>query len=338
MVRIIVLYIFIFLSSLIYGQGDSQKTSLVGDDYSQWLSESISKLSSQLNLVPLVVVQEATHYRIWFEGQVIDLMQDHDQYTGSLTNFANASSYMKNKEVKSHSTYEELSTTHVKQIFGLLQDIENIDSESNWYSSQWDIDKVNLLCIVEQSIGGKYIFKEYWIPKKVKTNQTEIIQLMSFADSCSDLLGLNKKFDTFFEKLPVGCYVTSVHSFRCKNDEKSEKANKWLLSKQPTDSMLYYLNEQDWGFMATTNDWILYINVIVNFNKHGKINKVNYKIQSGKIYQDDIYSRSIKHLKKQIKKSLINLDFSLFEPTDRYMFNFSLTLHSSKNKIKWSSS
>ena len=338
MFRIFILNIVLVLSSLVYGQGDSRKTLPVGDDYSQWLSESISKLSSQLNLVPLNDVLKASHYRIWFEGQVIDLVKDMDnQYTGSLTNFANAASYMKNKEVKSHSTSEEITTAHVKQLFTLLQDIEKIDSENIWHLSQWDIDEVSLLGIVEHSIGGKYVFKEYWIPKKVKTNQTEILQLQQFASSCSDILGLSKKFDAFYEKLPNGCYVTSVHTFRCKNDEKSERANRWLLSKQPTDSMLYYLNEQDWGFMETTNDWVLYNHIIVFFNKKGKIKKVKYEIQSGRIYQDDMYSRSIKHLKKQIKKSLNKLDFSLFDPPDSYILNVSLTFHRSKKELTWSS-
>jgi len=215
MFRILALNIVLVLSSLVYGQGDSQKTSPVDDDYSQWLSESISKLSSQLNLVPLNDVQKATHYRIWFEGQVIDLVKDMDnQYTGSLTNFANASSYLKNTEVKSHSTSEEITAVHVKQLVDVLKDIEDVDSDNIWHTSQWDIDKVNLLFIVEQVVNDKYVFNEYWIPKIVKANQNEILQFQHFASSCSDILGLSKKFDTFFEKLPTGCYVTSVHTFR----------------------------------------------------------------------------------------------------------------------------
>ena len=337
MFRILVLNILLVLSSLVYGQGDSQKTLPVNDDYSQWLSESISKLSAQLNLVQLNDVQHGLNYRIWFEGQVIDLVKDKDsQYSGSLTNFANTSSFMKNKEVKSQSTYEEISTTQVKQLFDLLQDLEKIDSGNSWHTSQWDIDQVKLLCIVEQVVNDKYIYNEYWIPKKEETNQPEILQLKRFAESCSDLLDLSEKFDSFFEELPNGCYVTSVHTFRCKSDERSDKVNRWLLSEQPIDSMLYYLNEQDWGFMASANDWILYSNVIVNF-KHGKINKVNFEIQSGMIYQDDMYSNSIKRLKKQVEKALLNLDLSLFEPPESYKVNIALTFHRSNKELTWSS-
>ena len=337
MFRIFVLNIVLVISSFVYGQGDSQKISPVGNGYSQWLSESISKLSAQLNLVPLNDVQKATHYRIWFEGQVIDLVKDIDnQYTGSLTNFANASSYMKNKEVQSHSTYEELNTTNVKQLFDLLQELEKIDVENIWKSSQWNIDQVKLLCIVEQSNGDKYVFDEYWIPKKYKMNQTEILQLQHFASSCADILGLSKKFDSFYEKLPNGCYVTSVHTFRCKNDERSDKVNRWLLSERPIDSMLYYLNEQDWAYMASSNDWVLYNTVIVNF-KLGKITKVNFEIQSGMIYHDDIYSSNIKRLKKQVKKALLNLDLSLFEPPDSYKVNLALTFHRSNKELIWGS-
>ena len=337
MFRILVLNIVLVFSSLVYGQGDAKIASSGGDDYSQWLSESISKLSAQLNLAQLNDVQQGLNYRIWFEGQVIDLVKDKDsQYSGSLTNFANTSSFMKNKEVKSQSTYEEISITQVKQLFDLLQDLEKIDSENSWHTSQWDIDQVKLLCIVEQVVNDKYVFNEYWIPKKEETNQTEILQLKRFAESCSDLLDLRKKFDTFFEELPNGCYVTSVHTFRCKNNERSDKVNRWLLSEQPIDSMLFYLNKQDWGFMASANDWILYNNVIVNF-KHGKISKVNFEIQSGMIYQDDMYSNSIKRLKKQVEKALLNLDLSLFEPPESYKINIALTFHSSTKELTWSS-
>jgi len=100
--------------------------------------------------------------------------------------------------------------------------------------------------------------------------------------------------------------------------------------------MLYYLNKQDWGFLATTNDWILHIGIIVNFNKQGKINKVNFELQSGMILHDDIYSSSIKRLKKQVKKALLNLDLSLFETHDSYKVNLALTFHSSTKELTWS--
>ena len=89
--------------------------------------------------------------------------------------------------------------------------------------------------------------------------------------------------------------------------------------------------------MESANDWILYCNVIVYFNKHGKINKVNFEIQSGMIYHDDIYSGSIKRLKKQVKKALVNLDLSLFEPPDSYKVNIALTFYSSTKELTWRS-
>ena len=78
MFRILVLNIVLVFSSLVYGQGDAKIASSGGDDYSQWLSESISKLSAQLNLAQLNNVQQGLNYRIWFEGQVIDLVKDKD--------------------------------------------------------------------------------------------------------------------------------------------------------------------------------------------------------------------------------------------------------------------
>ena len=106
---------------------------------------------------------------------------------------------------------------------------------------------------------------------------------------------------------------------------------------QPIDSMLVYLNEQDWGYMATTNDWVLHNYIIVSFNKNGIIKKVKFEIQSGVINDDDLFSKSIKQLKKQVKKALVNLDFSLFEPPDSYKINIALTFHSSKKELTWHS-
>jgi len=192
------------------------------------------------------------------------------------------------------------------------------------------------LFIIECSSDGNYLIEEIWIPKIESEKQEDLRQQKRFASYCSKLLDLNKKFDLFFANLPNACYVTSVHTFVCKNDDKSSRANNWLLAKQPIDSILVYLNEQDWGYMASTNDWILHMNIIVNFNQHGKIKKVNFEIQSGMIYHDDIYSNSIKRLKKQVKKALVNLDLSLFDPPDSYKVNIALTFHSSKSELVWS--
>ncbi len=336
MFRILVLIIILFHSSLVYGQGDFQKTLPAGDDYSEWLSESLSKLSTQLSLVQLKDTKKGLHYRVWFEGQVIDISSDSENTVeGSLTNFANKSSYMKKAEVESYSTKEKIETVELEQLFDLLTEYESIDYQNIWHTTIWEIDSVKLLFIIECSSAGNYSFKEVWIPKAAEANQNEIMQAKQFADSCNELLDLSKKFDSFFADLPDACYVTSVHTFLCKNDEKSNTTNEWLLSKQPIDSMIVYLNEKDWGFMATKNDWVLFNHIIVFFNKKGKIKKVKYEIQSGTIYNDDLYSNSIKKLKKQVKRVLLNLDFSLFEPPESYIVKISLTFNSSDNLLIW---
>ena len=128
MFRILVLIIILFLSSLVHGQGDTEKTSSAGDEYSLWLSESLSKLSTQLNLVQLYDAQKGLHYRIWFEGQVIDVSSNSENnFEGTLTNFANTSSFMQKDQVESHSISENINTHQLEQLVDLLKKYEKVD-------------------------------------------------------------------------------------------------------------------------------------------------------------------------------------------------------------------
>jgi len=338
MFKTLVLNIFLFLTVIASGQGDFHKTLSGSDEYSEWLSASLAKLSTQLNLTDLSDLQQGVHYRIWFEGQVIDVSRDpENNFDGRLINFANTASYMKKEQVESHSSTEKINPHQAEQIFDLLKEYQKVDYQNVWRNNKWDIDNVKLLFIVESSVDGHYSFQEVWVPKTGAKHQKEVKQLMQFAGSCSELLGLKTKFESFFGKLPNACYVTSVHTFLCKNDKNSERVNQWLLSNQPVDSMIAYLNEKDWRYMATANDWVLYNRVVVFFDKKGKIGKVDFEIQSGTIYADDLYSKSIRRLKKQVKKVLLKLDFSLFRPPENYEFNIALTYHSSKKELIWHS-
>lgn len=334
--RSILIYILLIITCSIYAQDDTKPELNTNDDYSTWLSESLSKLSDQLDLIQLKEVQQGLNYRVWFEGQVIEISSNaEDNHEGSITNFANTASFAQSEEIKSYSTSEKIDAPHVNQLLALLNKYEKIDYQNVWRNEKWEIDKVKLLFVIETSSNGSYSIEEVWIPKQ-DSDIKEVSEYKQFTDSCSELLDLNKKFESFFDNLPNGCYVTSVHTFRCKNDEKSTRANQWLLSAQPIDSMLYYLNNQDWSFMASANDWIFHNNILVSFSKKGKINNVKYEIQSGTIYQDDLYSKDMRQLKKQIKKSLMNLDFSLFNPPESYSLNIALTYNSSNGELNWS--
>lgn len=134
MFRIFLLSIILLLSGIVYGQRYSQKTLSSDDEYSLWLSESLSKLSTQLNLVQLNDINQGLHYRIWFEGQVIDINRDSENSVeGTLTNFANTASDMQNYKVDDHSINKKINSYEVEQLFVIFFDkkgkIQNVVCE-----------------------------------------------------------------------------------------------------------------------------------------------------------------------------------------------------------------
>ena len=102
------------------------------------------------------------------------------------------------------------------------------------------------------------------------------------------------------------------------------------------DSLISYLNQQDWSYLKAKNDWGWHGDIIIIFNKKGFIKRVRSDFHSGYTHQDDIYLRTANRLKRQVRKTLKQRDLSHLEPPPEYTVNVALNYTSADREVVWS--
>ena len=102
------------------------------------------------------------------------------------------------------------------------------------------------------------------------------------------------------------------------------------------DSLISYLNQQDWSYLKAKNDWGWHGDIIIIFNKKGFVKRVRSDFNSGYTHQDDIYLRTADRLKRQVRKTLKQIALSHLEPPPEYTVNVALNYTSADKEVVWS--
>jgi hypothetical protein len=102
------------------------------------------------------------------------------------------------------------------------------------------------------------------------------------------------------------------------------------------DSLISYLNQQDWSYLKANNDWGWYGDIIIIFNKKGFVKRVRSDFHSGYTHQDDIYLRTADRLKRQVRKTLKQGDLSHLNPPPEYKVKIALKYTSANREVVWS--
>ena len=110
-----------------------------------------------------------------------------------------------------------------------------------------------------------------------------------------------------------------------------------LQKEQIADSLVAYLNQQDWSYLKAKNDWGGHGELITYFNTKGIIKKVRSDFHSGYTHQDDIYLGTADRLKRQVRKTLKKRDFAHLNPPLEYRIKLSLTYTTVNRELVWSS-
>ena len=141
------------------------------------------------------------------------------------------------------------------------------------------------------------------------------------------------------KKLLVICYlVFSITLYAQGGENIDTPISDTTISQQDyiVDSLINYLNKQDWSYLQAKEDWAWYGKLFVHFNRHGISNKVKYNIESGYVHDDDFYLRTKKQLKHQVKQTLLNKDLSDLNPQSSYKFKINLNYSTDKKELVWS--
>lgn len=102
------------------------------------------------------------------------------------------------------------------------------------------------------------------------------------------------------------------------------------------DSLISYLNQQDWSYLKANNDWGWHGDIIILFNKKGFVKRVRSDFHSGYTHQDDIYLRTADRLKRQVRKTLKQRDLSHLKPPPEYKVKIALNYTSADREVIWS--
>ena len=140
------------------------------------------------------------------------------------------------------------------------------------------------------------------------------------------------------KKLLVICYlVFSITLYAQSGENKDTPISDTTISQQEfiVDSLINYLNMQDWSYLRAKEDWAWHGKLFVHFNRHGISNKVKYKIESGYVHDDDFYLQTKKQLIRQVKQTLLNRDLSDLNPQPRYEIKISLNYSTDKKELVW---
>jgi hypothetical protein len=237
----------------------------------------------KLKLTHLISSTDNFHFRLWTDGQAIDIWTDDNKtFFGLLTNFTD--SYepydMKKQKSKPSTTFAnqvQLDTSLARQSYNLIKVISSIPSQDS--IKGWGLGFDGISYLFETSTPSYYSFKSYWTPNAQDTNLVEAKQIQKFVDEIYVLLNLRNEYDKFFATLKPGSYTSDHFIITTKLTEKQiENWKKYKPYRDYLDSVKDTLN----NYLSDTLNKILeknggltcYDQFFLKFSKKNKLKKI----------------------------------------------------------------
>jgi hypothetical protein len=170
------------------------------------------RLCSQLKIQKLITLNEPNHFRIWQDGQAIDIWtKDNKTYQGSITNYMirfNPNKWKKGNHThdKVFSNLVQLDTVQAHRIFDLIHIymIESIPTDHK--IKTWNHGLVGTTFIIENSTMAQYNFKEF-TAIDLQKNIPEVKQIQQLLFNLSLDLKLQNLYKEFIGSLPNGTFT-----------------------------------------------------------------------------------------------------------------------------------
>ncbi|MCL9807604.1 hypothetical protein NAT51_18930 [Flavobacterium amniphilum] len=155
-------------------------------------------------------------FRFWIDGQIIEIEQSAELvYTGRIINIAEEQPVdpysQKGKSAQPYTMYfqiNELPEEKVICAFEIMNAYKISDLPDGKSVPGWNREFLDgYSYMTEQNLNGEYQEKNYSNPSR-QTDLQAATNLMDFYAELKRNLGLGRSFNTFFNKLKVGCYKT----------------------------------------------------------------------------------------------------------------------------------
>lgn len=169
-------------------------------------------LCSPMNIKKLIALTEPCHYRIWQDGQAIDVwITDNKIYHGTVSNFMirfNPGKWKKgnHKHDKIFSSQIAIDTAEAHHIMDLIHIYMIASIPGDNQIKGWNHGLVGTTHIIENSSPTQYSFKEF-VAVDLQKNIPEVRQLQQLFFNLSLDLNLQKLYKEFVISLPNGTFT-----------------------------------------------------------------------------------------------------------------------------------
>ncbi len=275
---------FIFMSCVASGQVNKKMNipSYGKGDTTFWYEWQLGR-DNKTGLPHLTTSTDTFHFRIWLDGQAVDIMTaDYKTFTGILTNYIDSyeetnKKTLKSEPAKTFYTYVLLDTASARKTFELIKTVSSIPSQDS--VAGWSRGCDGITYIFETSMPSYYSFKSYWTPGAQKSTLTEAIQIQNFVDTIVVLLNLKEEQDKFHATLKSGAYsldhfgVMFIPSERQKKKWKKYEPH-WNYLQSINDTLNNYLSDTLTKIFIANTISIDFRQYFLIFSRHNRLKKI----------------------------------------------------------------
>lgn len=188
--------------------------------------ENIKKIGLQ----DLVTTREPVHFRLWTERQTLDVWTiDNKSFAGKFVNYTkrhDPDKYKTNtlKPEKFYSKVDAIDTATARQLFEFLEHLQVFQVPSHDNIKGWSSGTDGNTYLIEYSTPTQYTFKTYWTPEiQIKKGIKEAAIIDSAYKYLNLKMDMNKRWSTFIDGLPIGCYHAGSFFLTCNNTNKNRR-------------------------------------------------------------------------------------------------------------------
>lgn len=192
----------------------AQTKTFNGDTTAYWRQQNAGFLNN-LKLKNLEQSEDEFNFRLWDDGQVIEIRKNNSVITGVIVNYIYHFKNNKYYNSKIIADTIALSAEQAKTAYKLIQNSEILAIPTDHEINGWHQGLDGITYTIEYSDKDNYWLKTYWTPS-AQDSVPEATTVLNFLKNISDSLDLNGKYNTFKNTLlPKGCYSRGGISAMC---------------------------------------------------------------------------------------------------------------------------
>jgi hypothetical protein len=180
------------------------------------VEELLTLKSNDLNLTPVSQMTVMSCYRLWTNGQIVDVWIDSAsvircRISDFVRDYDESSLGRRNYFIISH----EVKSRGAAEVYYLFRD--DFPELISWYNnSGYSLNQPEEIKIAAEFLdSGKYSMYNLTVPASHSSGDRSSV-VTKFIEKLDGTLGLKKSFGAFERKIPFPCYIIGLDEVRCR--------------------------------------------------------------------------------------------------------------------------